>query len=392
MTHPIARKKTVLISLAVLALIPLVPIAEYMQRYVVRNGVVTAFKYEVDAPIDGIVRGVSIRPGMIAGDTPVLRLGNQRTTGNYEGLRDELVLLERRLTENKAQLVTYQEEIKRDIEQSIDILAARLTGERADLSELEHRNNRIAELYDSAVVTQQDKDRAHSDFINAQAQVSATLQEMEQLEQREASLAAGLLPQGLSDSALEVQKTINTLELRILETKRRMSESQSDITMADQPEESRDADMNERAARAAIRLPKDSVIWNVDVQDGLEVTKGEPLLSYIDRSRLMVEVAVDDSILELIAPNHAVRIRLYGRSDFIEGRVSLVMGSGSDWTSKHFAANVKQLGHRDGRILVEISDDKLYRDISKFCGVGRSAYAEFEGIGLWDIYFGVLFR
>ncbi len=68
------------------------------------------------------------------------------------------------------------------------------------------------------------------------------------------------------------------------------------------------------------------------------------------------------------------------------------MGSGGIWHSSLFAATIKARGARDGRVLVEIEDNQLYTGAKKFCGVGRTAYAEFEGIGLLEQYFGVFLR
>ena len=68
------------------------------------------------------------------------------------------------------------------------------------------------------------------------------------------------------------------------------------------------------------------------------------------------------------------------------------MGSAGIWHSSHFAATIRERAVRDGRVLVLIEDERLHSEVEKFCGVGRTAYAEFEGIGLWEQYFGVFLR
>jgi hypothetical protein len=124
----------------------------------------------------------------------------------------------------------------------------------------------------------------------------------------------------------------------------------------------------------------------------MEVAKGDRILSYIDRSRLMVEVAVDDATIELIHPEHSVRIRLFGSGRYIDGTVIRVVGSAANWPEYRFAAGVKRKAARDGRVLVQIDDPQLQGDVKRFCGVGRTAYAEFEGIGLIEQYFGTFLR
>ncbi|NDV28179.1 HlyD family secretion protein [Desulfovibrio sp. JC010] len=380
----LCRRSTTWIVLLLIALLPLPSIVSYMQRFVVRNGVVTAYRYDVRAPIDGVVDAISIVPGMVSQGGPVLRIGNRRTSGQYETLEKELLALEESLVVSRRKLDGYMDRLIRDIDQSLAILSARIKGEKAALKEAKHRRDRIAKLVKASVATSEDEDKAESEFLKADAKVKSTKLEIGQLKHRRGMLSQGMLPNDLSDGALQVQKRINDLEQNILACKRRMSETENAGGADDV--------LNTRHTRAAVTLPETAVVWEMDVQDGMEVTKGDRLLSYIDRSRLMVEVAVDDATLELIVPGQPVKIRLYGRTDFIEGKVSRVMGSGGIWHSNLFAAGIKDRSARDGRVLVLIDDPLLYKRVEKFCGVGRTAYAEFEGIGLMEQYFGVFLR
>lgn len=387
-----SRKTTTWFVLLVIALLPLPSIIDYMQRFVVRNGVVTAYRFEVRAPIDGVVDNITVSPGMSSSGSPALRLGNKRTTGQYKTLEKELQSLEAGLEQNKAKLSTYIDRLVRDIEKSLAIKQARLVGEKAALKEALHRRDRIAKLVTASVATQEDEDRAESEFQKADAQARTTVLEVEQLRHRRSMLRQGMLPNDLSDGALQVQRRINELQQNILACKRRMSEAETDLIVDTAASEILDGEINNRLARASVRLPDTAVVWEVDVQDGMEVAKGDRLLSYIDRSRLMVEVAVDDATLELIEPGQAAKVRLFGRTDFIEGKVSRVMGSAGIWHSSLFAAGLRDRASRDGRVLVSIDDERLYSCVEKFCGVGRTAYAEFEGIGLLEQYFGVFLR
>lgn len=392
MTINFSSKKMTWTVVLLLALLPLPSLFNYMQRFVVRNGVVTAFRYEVRAPIDGVVGYLSVVPGAIPGNKPALRLGNKRKMGQYNALELELSSLEISLDQSKKKLTEYLDKLSNDLDQSLDILDARLIGENAALTESINHRNRTLRLVTSAVATQEDADRVESEFQIADAKVRTTKLEISQLKLRRQMLAQGMFPQDMSDGGIQAQNRINTLQQDILACKRRMSEAETgdveDVVLLDALKENN----NDRSARASIVLPDASVIWEVYVQDGLEVCKGDRLLSYIDRSRLMVEVAIDDATLELIAPGHPVRIRLFGRSDFIEGSVSRVMGAAGEYSSGLFAAEIKKRGLRDGRILVDIKDDKLFNEVEKYCGVGRSAYVELEGIGLVEQYFGMFLR
>ncbi len=376
----------------IIALLPLPSIINYMQRFVVRNGVVTAFRYEIRAPIDGVIDNLSVTPGMIPGEKSVLRLGNKRKMGQYETLEEELSSLEGNLQQSRSNLAEYLDKIISDLDQSLAILSARLIGEKAAQKESEHRRNRTIQLVKASVATQEDADRVEAEYRKDEAQVRTTQLEIKQLKHRSLMLSQGMFPHNLSDGVLQVQNRINELQQNILACKRRMSEAETDFNADAVSMEALQENMNNRSASASVVLPETAVIWEIDVQDGMEVAKGDRLLSYIDRSRLMVEVAIDDATLELIEPGHPVRVRLFGRSDFIKGKVSRVMGSAGIWHSNLFAATIKARSFRDGRVLVQIEDDQLFNEVAKFCGVGRTAYAEFEGIGLFEQYFGAFLR
>lgn len=388
----LSKKKTVWIVIMLIALLPLPSIVNFMQRFVVRNGVVTAFRYEIKAPIDGVVDELSAVPGTIPGDKPALRLGNKRNMGRYKTLEKELTSLEASLKQSRENLSEYLIKITKDLEQSIAILNARLIGEKAAQKESEQRRKRTLKLVEATVATQEDGDRVEAEYREDEAQVKTTHLEIGQLKYRRQMLAQGMFPNDLSDGVMQVQERINALQLGILACKRRMSETETDFTVGALGLAAPEVSLNSRSARATVVLPDTAVVWEVDVQDGMEVAKGDRILSYIDRSQLMVMVAVDDATLELIEPGHSVRIRLFGREGFIDGKVSRVMGSAGIWHSNHFAAIIRERAVRDGRVLVLIEDERLHSEVEKFCGVGRTAYAEFEGIGLWEQYFGVFLR
>jgi multidrug resistance efflux pump len=386
----LTSKKSTWIVIVLLLLLPLPSIVSYVQRFVVRNGVVTAYRYEVRAPIDGVVEGLSVTPGMVLGDKPALRIGNRRTRGRYNTLKKELFALEEGLAQSQALLDANIVKLINDLDQSLAILKARLKGEQAAKSETLHRRDRTNQLVEKLAATMEDADRVEAEFLKAEAQVRTTLLEIRQLGERRRMLSQGMFPHDMADSVLQIQNRINDLKERILDCRRRMSEADADIAQGSAPRDT--AEMNSRAARATVKLPDTAVVWELDVQEGMEVAKGDRLFSYIDRSRLMIEVAVDDATLELIEQGQAARVRLFGSDHFIEGTVSQVMGSAGLWHNSLFAAEVRARGAREGRVLVSIRDDRLYDSVAKFCGVGRTAYAEFEGIGLLEQYFGAFLR
>lgn len=390
-----------------IVLLPVPSIIKYLQTFVVRNAVVTAYLYEVRAPIDGVVEALDARPGEIPGERPALILRNSRQPladiyglkarclekkKYYAYLQKELSALETRLGESYKRLTQYRNMLKKDLFQSLEILKAREEGQEARLKETAQKRMRAVSLVQTSVVAQEDADRIEADFLEAEARLKATRLERKQIQNRRQMLQHNLLPPYLSDGALLVQNRINNLQMNILDCRRRMHGAKTDIAADEGRIRALREDFEQKLAWAEVVLPGTAVIWYVDAKIGMEVAKGDRILSYIDRARLMVDVAIDDATIALIHPGHPVRVRLFGSGRFINGRVIKVLGSAAHWPEKRLAASVKRKAVRDGRVLVRIEDRQLYDDVQRFCGVGRTAYAEFEGIGLIEQYFGAFLR
>jgi multidrug resistance efflux pump len=391
---------------AFFALSPVPIIVKYLQTFIVRNAIVTTYLYEVHAPIDGVVERVDIQPGQVPDELSVLTIENIRIPRNdldnlnahlaekqkqYAFLMQELAILEKRLDKSKSIFRNYRNLLRKDWEQSLIILKTQQMENEAKLAEATKNRSRNISLAKSSVVTQAQMDRIEADYQIAKSRVNATLFEMQQVEYRVEMLQKDLFLSSLADGILQEQNRVNSLQMKTLEYRRRIQETESDIKEVRIQLSSLQRDLENRA-KASINIPAGSLIWNVEIAPGLEVIKGETLFSYVDRTKLMVEVAIDDATLALILPDQEVRIRLFGERRFMQGRVISVRGSASRQSGKMLAATIKESSGRDGQVLVQINDPALYKDVERFCGIGRAAYAEFEGVGLMDLYFGAFFR
>lgn len=390
----------------VVMLLPMPALFRYLQTFIVRNAVVTAHLYEVRASIDGVVVTLDAQPGSIPGDSPVVVLRNTRMPhGDIDSLEARYherlkthVSLQQGLEELNARMATsnnrlsdYRTLLQQDLDQTVGILKARLDGEEARLHEATQIRMRNSQLLKVHALSQADIDRIEADFRQAEANVLSTRLAQKQIEHRRQRLRNDLFPSDLSDGVLQVQNQANVLSIAILDYKRRIRDSEADLAIDGASLQAACSDM-ERRSTAVVQLPDSSVIWDVEVRTGMEVVKGDRILSYIDRSSLMVDVAIDDSTIALIHTGHPVRVRLFGSGRFIDGKVVSVLGSAAARPDGRFAASVKGKSVRDGRVLVQIDDPELHRDVGRFCGVGRAAYAEFQGIGLIEQYLGSFLR
>jgi HlyD family secretion protein len=389
-----------------IALLPMPAIIQYLQTFIVRNAVVTAYRYEVHAAIDGVVDTLDARPGEVPGEEPVVLKNRRVPRADMEALEarhrekekyhafllGELSTLETRQKASQQLLWDYRTLLENDLDQTLAILKARQEGEAARLKETKQIRTRAARLLQTSTVAQADIDRTEAGFLEAQARFNATGLERQQIEHRRQMLQQNLFLSDFSDGIFKAQELTNDLQMEIFHARRRIQTAETKLAEDAARLTALRRDMAHKLTTAIVELPDTAVIWDVEVRTGMEVTKGDRMLSYIDRSQLLVDVAIDDATIALIHPDHLVRIRLFGSGRSIQGKVIQVMGSGSKWPDHRFAAGVKDKSVRDGRVLVQIDDPQLSGDTKRFCGVGRTAYAEFEGIGLIEQYFGTFMR
>lgn len=390
----------------VIIVLPMPALVKYLQTYVVRNAVVTAWLFEVRAPVNGIIEEITAAAGTVPDGSPVVVLQNPRlplagintlkarihaTQSKLALYRNQLSVLENRLAEYQTRLTDYRSMLESDLTHTADILKARLAGENARLYEAAQNRDRSQNMQDPYKLSQTEMDRIEADFHDADARINATQTALKQIEHRRRMVSDNLFLSDLSDSVIQTQAHIDALFLEIMTCKRRIQASETDLATDEASFQATVSD-HERLSTARICLPDTAVVWDVGVSKGMELSRGDRILSYIDRSRLMVDVVIDDSTLEWVYKGQPARIRLFGSSEFLNGTVIRVKGSASDRNEEPLAAKVMGKSIRDGRILVLIDAPELYEDVNRFCGVGRTAYAEFEGIGLIRQYFGSFFR
>lgn len=389
------------LAIGIVLLAPIPVLFQYLQAYIVRNAVMTAYLYEVHAPIDGLVVELEAKAGSVPGDAPVIVLRNTRLShqeiDKLEARHQEKINtcafcqreaeeIDARMTSSNGWFSDYRVMMEQDLDQSADILKAQLEGAKAHVYETRQLRERNSQLTHKGAVSLADLDRIDADVRQAESLMQSLRLQLKQTEYRRQMLRDNLFPSTLSDGVLQVQNQITALFISSLESKRRLHDARSDLAVDTANLQAIRADM-ERRSSAVVHLPDSAVVWDVYVEPGREVVKGERIFSYIDRSDLLVEAAMDDSTIPLIRTGHPARIRMFGDRRFIDGEVVSTLGSAAAANGR-FAANVKVKSARDGRVLIKIKDQKLYDDVGGFCGVGRTAFVELQGIGLIEQYLG----
>lgn len=389
----------------VIIVLPMPALVKYLQTYVVRNAVVTAFLFEVRAPVDGTVTTLRANAGTVPENLPAVVLHNPRvpragidtlkarhhaTQKKLAVYREQLSMLECRMEDCQTRLTLHRSLLETDLDLTASLLKARQAGEKARRHEAAQNLERSRTMRDPYKLSQTELDRIEADFHDAEARLKVTEKALEQTRHRRKMVADHLFLSELSDSVIQTQAHMDSLFLEIMACTRRIEDLKIDLAATVVSLEAAVSD-HDRLSTAEIHLPDTAVVWDVAIAEGMELSRGDRILAYIDRSRLMLDVVIDDSTLEWIYPGQAARIRLFGSAEFLDGSVVRVTGSASDRQDEQLAAQVKKKSVRDGRVLVSIDVPHLYEDVSRFCGVGRTAYVEFDGIGLVRQYLGSFF-
>jgi hypothetical protein len=126
-------------------------------------------------------------------------------------------------------------------------------------------------------------------------------------------------------------------------------------------------------------------VWEGHKSAGSSIAAGVELLSYLSCEGRFVEAAIDDSTVELLQPDHPVTVHLYGSSLTLQGHIRLVYGSAGEISAQRgLAAHLGELGGNDAVVLIEVEPATPEARKYRLCDIGRTAYVEFDGIGLLD--------
>jgi multidrug resistance efflux pump len=407
LTRLTANRKVWRLALAILLVVPLLIVAPHLRSLVVRNAVVTAYFKALRAPINGDVVAVTVSPGeRVAGRTAAMRIANPRVDGSrvarLQAVRDEtarqvaaeeaaIADIRRKIDAKQTELGRYVGSLFDELETKKEVLTERSEAYDSSVKEADNALKRARRLVKRKNMSRADLDAAEAKFHDAKADRIENTLELRRLSKQLGDLGQGVFQTDVPDGALQAQFLSQQLELELVRQDRELGQMKTEL-MAVEAELASAKKALHSETEAVISVPPDMTVWHTDVTLGSSVTKGTKLLSYVDCSSLLLDIAVDDATLELIRPGQAVRVHIFGRPGSIDGVVRLVRGSAALADSDDLAATVPDRGIRDGRVLASLDDSTLAADTGRTCGIGRAAYADFEGIGFFESVFLPLVR
>jgi multidrug resistance efflux pump len=395
------------ITLALVFLVPILAVLPHARSLVVRNAVITAYLNDVKAPIDGRVDAIRVRPGDVATtDVAALTLQNdlavrgglarldaERVAAAAEvpRLRQALESLRAQSKARHAELDAFVEAVSDDLTSQLKRATDQSQALAVELKAASGNVDRARTLNRGGLLPKADLEIAEATYERAVAAHSssdlARTRLMRQLDEIQHGVFQIEVPGGIQ----QTRQLIQDLDLQIVQVERQLRQSEAEASTARAAYGAAEPDFQNEAV-ADVRIRPGLTVWNVYESDGNWVTKGTVLASSVDCSSLMADIAVDDAALELIEPGQKVRLRLFGTFEYFPATVILVRGSAGLIDTPVLAAEMRTRGARSGRVLARLDDSRLSAVSRQSCGIGRTAYAEFEGISMWELILYPLFR
>jgi multidrug efflux pump subunit AcrA (membrane-fusion protein) len=394
-------------TLALLFLLPILVVLPHARSLVVRNAVVTAYLGHINAPINGRIESINSPAGSAAQQgVPAMIIQNDRIS------RGHLARLEARHQSAELEVEQMHASLDRvrtltnirhtDQEEFVAAIGAELTlqlqqaekalpAREAELAEATAGLQRAQTLQASCQLSPAELESAQADHEGALAALSANQLQRERLAQQLKEIHKGVFQIGVPDGVLLTRQLVQQLDLEMIQLERQLRASETEL-LALRAEHDAAALGFERASRAEIDLEPGATVWSVYASTGAWTSAGAAIMSVVNCDRLMVDIAVDDATLELIAPGQKVRVRLFGTYEYIAGEVVLVRGSAGLGDTPVLAAEVPDRGYRKGRVLARLDASTRANQAAQSCAIGRTAYAEFEDISVLETILYPLFR
>lgn len=396
------------LTLIGIIVIPILLVLPHARSLVVRNAVTTAYLSILKAPISGHVDEISVVAGSVSReDQPLLSLRNDRVDGSRVArlevlrsrLRDEVAQLRTQLDAARALALTRKAEyasnvssVTQDLHSQVRTLNDRVSARSAALKEAEGNLERVRRLFEIDLLSPSDVEAAEVAFENARAEFSASGEERARVAERLDEIQSGVFQVEIPEGVLMTRQASQELDLEVMRLERALAGSEANLqaTIAE-TQAARQSFRNQSSA--GLTLPPGKTVWRVHATEGTWANEGASLLTFVDCSRLMLDIAVDDATLELIEPGDKVNLRLFGSFEKRTARVILVRGSAAMASDDSvLAAEVDTRGARKGRVLAALDPSELSEMPAASCGIGRTAYAEFEDLNLFEILILPLFR
>jgi CRP-like cAMP-binding protein len=357
-----------------------------------RDAVVTTWLHIASAPIVGTVEGLDTRLGERVGPG-----GDAGRVVNHSVDRSNLIRAEaavRQAAARQAELQAYEQRIsalasewqerkeryaagfRHDLDLKIDDLQGRITllKERVQIAEASARRKRTLRTAGNASLA--DEEAATSEQRNLQTSLTQANMDLERVRNRRALAERGIF---LQDDGKEPEwswRSLDEIRLEVARTQRAAGEAGEALAtlQATLIEERKNL---AATAEAHFLVPAGMTVWSTAATNGVSVTRGQRLFTWIDCSILLVDVPVTETLAVLAQPGARAEIALEGEDHTREGVVLMTRGSSSQLTTEELAT-VSEWRKSDAQALVALKEPASVPG----CPIGRRAFVRFPDVGL----------
>ncbi len=369
----------------------------YLRSTLVRDAAVTTWVHLATAPIYGEVVSDLPRPGdRIGAGGSIAEILNDKAdksrletalaqVARYEEVYDSAGQLVAALSGQRNERLEEFETLRAVLVKEVD---ARLQGGAEELERAREEHQLLDRIASRRQQLAESGTAALSDFDEARARVAALEREIASLTAEQAVL--GARRQALNAGAIILSdgndpdwgsRALDDLNRDLAQAVFARQEAEADLTAAlttAQAEE--EAYLQQREGR--VRAPAGALLWSTIVGEGATVDVGAPVATWIDCSRLLIDVPLSDAMIALLHAGDPATVILEGETRQRSATVLLTRGSAATIRDDDLAAVAKGRGEGVAQVILTLEGNTKEQEA---CPVGHAAYVDFPEVGILDV-------
>lgn len=385
------------IRIAVLVSVALVVGLAYTPIYTLlyRDAVVTTWLNVVAAPIAGTIEDLGIRPGERIGPSgEVGRIVNQsidrsgviraEAAARQAAVRlAELNTYESRISavarewqERRAQ---YAEGFRRDLDIKIEELVSRvaLLQERVDFADASARRKQtLRRAGNTSLADEEAAIATHRELLSSLRDATIDLQ---RLRHRRDLAGKGVYLQEDGKEPEWSWRSLDELRLEMHRTERAARETAEEVATLQATLDNERSNLA-AATDATFKVPAGMTIWSTAASNGISVTRGQRLFTWIDCSRLLVDVPVIDTVAVLVEHGSPAEVLLEGE-DKVHPAVVVMSRGSSSRLGKAELASITEWRKSAAQVIVEVQNPGSIAG----CPIGRRAFVRFPDLTMMKL-------
>jgi multidrug resistance efflux pump len=268
----------------------------------------------------------------------------------------------------------YADGFRSDLALSVEELTQRIVLLRERTALAEATTRRKGALRVSGNASQADEDAAISTHRELQATLTDTTKELDRVRNRRDLAGQGVF---LLEDGKEPEwswRSMDEIRLESARTARAIRDAQRELETAKASLAKEQGNLL-AASSAPLTIPAGATIWSVAATEGAFVERGEQLLTWIDCSRLMVDVPVTETTATLIEEGARAEVTVDGE-DRRRAAVVVMSRASSSPLPKGELISARSWRQSSAQVLVRLADGERFQG----CPVGRRAFVRFPDL------------